>query len=176
MLLFIHFIKICLNNSLFPFNIVRGGCIHKPLSRGANSIWPQQTAPIKNTSSKEALRIVLCWTKNTFAAAFTSQEQWEAAFLLLAEPWYSRHILVESFWEEPSKPGRGEWRGEKKKRRIACLYCCICRGIAEEEEEEEEEEAVGGMLWMTEAAEQLSETNKWLPCSRSKRACFWRER
>lgn len=28
---------------------------------------------------------------------------------------------------------------------------------------------------MTEAAEQLSETNKWLPCSRSKRACFWRE-
>lgn len=29
---------------------------------------------------------------------------------------------------------------------------------------------------MTEAAEQLSETNKWLPCSRSKRACSWRER
>lgn len=29
---------------------------------------------------------------------------------------------------------------------------------------------------MTEAAEPLSETNKWLPCSRSKRACFWRER
>lgn len=128
-LLFNHYSKNLFKYLPLLLHRVQRAC--KPLSRGANSIWPQQTAPIKNTSSNQASRIMLCCTKNTFAAAFTGQEQWEAAFLLLAEPRYSCHILVESFLEKPNKPRRGEWRGKKRKRRIACLCCCICPGVAE---------------------------------------------
>lgn len=40
-----------------------------------------------------------------FAAAFTGQEQQEAAFLLLPQPWYSCHNLGEYIISKPSEPG-----------------------------------------------------------------------
>lgn len=118
-----HFfgVKSVLITSLLSFNTSWDLAFISLSRRRPSWLWPRQTAPITNTSSNRAWRIImLCCTKNTFAAAFTGQERWEAAFLLLAKPWYSCHILVESFLEKPNKTGRGE-NGEGRKRRGGLL-------------------------------------------------------